>query len=122
MKTQVFTHKNYIGISSDLEAEGLVNNPANPGELGFVVDAEFVDIQPEALELLKKIPKSRDAIGDIDVFKASDDKVIFSWMGGPLNAFNIDEAEGSRDYDPSLLTANPDVKPDESFVKFIDEI
>lgn len=36
MRTQVFTHKGYVGIMSDVQAEGLLNNPSQPGELGFV--------------------------------------------------------------------------------------
>lgn len=121
MRTQVFTHKGYIGIMSDVKAEGLLNNPAQPGQLGFVVDANSVDIQPEALELLKTIKKGSDSLGDVDVFSAGD-KVVFSWLGGPLSLINPKNATGSRDYNPSILKSNVDVKPTEEFIEAVDSM
>lgn len=121
MRTQVFTHKGYVGIMSDVQAEGLLNNPSQPGELGFVVDASFVDIQPEALELLKEIKKGRDSIGDVDVFQAGD-KVIFGWLGGPLCLLDPKKASGSRDYNTSLLKSNPDVKPPQDFIDVVEAL
>jgi hypothetical protein len=121
MRTQVFTHKGYIGIMSDVKAEGLINNPSQPGQLGFVVDASFVDIQPEALEILKQIKKGRDSLGDIDVFQAGD-KVVFSWLGGQLNLLDPKRVSGSRDYNPSTLKSNSEVKPPQDFIDAVDNI
>jgi hypothetical protein len=121
MRTQVFTHKGYIGIMSDVKAEGLLNNPSQPGQLGFVVDANSVDIQPEALELLNKIKKGHDSLGDIDVFSAGD-KVVFSWLGGPLSLIDPKSATGSRDYNTSTLKSNSSVKPTEDFIKAVDSM
>ena len=121
MRTSVFAHNGTIGIKSSVSAEGLLNNPTQKGQLGFVLDASFVDISPEALELLKKIPKSGDCIGDVDVFKAADGMVVFCWLGGPLAMINPSSAEGSRSYDASLLKAS--AKPvyvDPEFVKAVD--
>ena len=119
MRTQVFAHKGIVGIQSDPKAEGLLNDPMLPGQLGFVVDAKFVDIQPEALELLKQIKQSGDDIGEIDVYE-SEVGVIFSWLGGPLKASNPLEITGSNCYDASLLKANDTVVPPKEFVEFID--
>jgi len=119
MRTSVFTYKGYIGIESDVKAEGLLNDPSQPGQLGFVVDANSVDIQPEALELLKAIKKGRDSLGDVDVFSAGD-KVIFGWLGGPLRLIDPKNTTGSRDYNPSLLKSNSDVKTPEDFIKAVD--
>jgi len=116
MRTQVFAHNGFLGIMSGVGAEGLLNKPKDPGQLGFVVDAEYVDIQPEALELLKKIPKSCDDIGDVDVFK-SENGIVFSWLGGPRTALKPDKASGSSSYDPSLLKANPKVETPKDFIE-----
>jgi len=119
MKTQVFSHKGIIGIQSDYKAEGLLNDPTQPGQLGFVVDADQVEIQPEALELLKKVKRSGDDIGDVDVFSADGGKVIFAWLGGPMRAMDHNEVEGSSSYDASLLKATEGVTPPKDFVDFV---
>lgn len=120
MRTKVFAYSGFIGVESDYKAEGLLNNPAQPNELGFVIDADFVDITEDALELLKNIKKSHDDIGDVDVFK-SDKKTIFSWMGGCFCIIDPESAEGSREYNPSLLKpSNQDILIPEGFKEYID--
>lgn len=123
MRTQVFSHKGYIGIKSAFDAEGLVNDPSKPGQLGFVLDASSVDVHPDALELLKKVPSSHDDIGDVDIFKTNDGRVVFSFLGGPLAVLCPgDGCSGSNSYHPELLTPNPDVVPDKEFVEYIDSL
>jgi len=51
IRTKVFAHRGYIGIMSAFDADGILNKPEQKGQLGFVVKAACVDIQPEALEL-----------------------------------------------------------------------
>jgi hypothetical protein len=121
IRTQVFAHKGVVGIQSDFGADGLLNDPSKPGQMGFVVDAAHEDIHPDALEVLKKVNKSADDIGDVDVFKTDDGRVIFAWMGGPLAIIRSDSGQtGSNSYDPSLLTANESVVADPKFVNFVD--
>lgn len=122
MRTKVFAHKGVLGILSDVKAEGLFNDPTQRGQLGFVVDAAFVDVSPEALEILKGIPKSHDAIGDVDVYKADDGKVVFSWMG-PDHYVLVpgSGASGSRTYDPSLITPVEGVEIDPEFINMVDQ-
>jgi len=121
MKTQVFVHAGFLGIKSALEAEGLINDPSQPGQLGFVVDASLCEFQPAAIEILKKVPKSHDSIGDVDVFQAGD-KVIFAWMGGPLYLIRPNERNisGSRSYSPGLLTPTEFDTP-QDFVDFVED-
>jgi len=119
MRTTVFAYKGIVGIKSDVKAEGLLNDPLKPGQLGFVVKADCVDIQSEALELLKQVKKSSDDIGEVDVFR-SDNGLCFSWLGGPLKAFKPADITGSNSYDASELKANADVKPPEDFIAFVD--
>jgi hypothetical protein len=118
MRTQVFAYKGLIGIKSDIKAEGLLNNPLEKGQLGFIIKAEFVDIQLEALELLKTIPKSCDAIGDVDVEKYSNG-ISFSWLGGPMRLLDPKKVSGSRYYDPSLISAKKDVETPKDFIDYI---
>lgn len=103
MKTQVFAHKGIIGISSSTTADGLINDPTKPGQLGFVVDARHVEISPEAYEALTRVPRSHDDIGDIDVFKTAGDIVVFSWLGGPMRMVDPAESEGSSTHNAALM-------------------
>jgi hypothetical protein len=118
MRTQVFAYDGWVGISSGTEAEGLLNKPMNAGQLGFVVDAAFVDISPEALELLKQVPKSIDDLGEVDIFKSTD-KIIFSWLGGVKKMFKPEQITSSNSYDASLITTTVPIKPDQAFVLVI---
>lgn len=118
MRTQVFTYNGWIGIKSDIKAEGLLNDPMKSGQLGFVVDANFVDISPEVLELLKKIKTSNDDIGDVDIFKSErSSKIIFCWLGGPLKMFKPELVTGSNNYDASLITETKEIEIDPEFIK-----
>jgi hypothetical protein len=120
MRTQVFEHKGIIGIKSDFKAERLLNDPSQPNQIGFVVDAKFVDISPGALEILKTIPKSGDDIGDVDVFETVDNMIVFCWIGGQLKVINPkSNISGSSTYSPHLLIANDNVVTDPEFIIFI---
>jgi hypothetical protein len=118
MRTQVFAYKGWVGISSGVEAEGLLNKPMDAGQLGFVVDAAFVDISSEAFELLKQVPKSNDDLGEVDIFKSTD-KVIFSWLGGVKKMFKPEQITGSNSYNPSLIAKTVSIEPDSAFVLVI---
>jgi hypothetical protein len=120
MRTQVFEHRGILGIQSDFQAEGLLNDPSQPGQLGFVVNADSVDIQPKALDLLKKVKSGHDDIGDVDVFQASDGVVVFAWLGGNLRAMNPDDIQGSNSYHPELLKASENVVTPQEFIDFVE--
>lgn len=121
MRTSIFAYKGIIGILSSPEAEGLIAKPGN-GNLGCVLDASKIDISIEALELLKTIRRGRGGLGEIDIFKAGDTKVIFGWLGGYMKLFKPSEIETSRDYDPSLLVSSEDVIIPEDFKKVVESI
>jgi hypothetical protein len=120
MKTQVFAHKGWVGISSSTDAEGLLNKPMDAGQLGFVVDAAFVDISPEALELLKRVPKSSDDIGEVDIFGSNDGMIIFSWLGGIKKMFKPEHVSSSNSYNPSLISTTVPVEIDPAFIKIVE--
>lgn len=122
MKTQIFEYKGFIGIQSAPDAEGLLNDPTQPGQIGFVADASKCEFSQKAIDLLKEVKKSGDDLGDVDVFKASDDMVVFGWLGGPLKVLSPKwDVSGSSSYEPGLLKATEGVEPSDSFKQFIDE-
>lgn len=120
MKTQIFAYKGYVGIKSDLNAEGLVNDPSSSDQIGFVVDASYCEMQQEAVDILKKLKKSSSSFGDIDVFKTGNGKTIISWLGGPMRIIDPNICEGSRNYDPDLLTSSDNVVTPNDFIEYID--
>jgi hypothetical protein len=115
----VFAYKGVVGIVSDVKAEGLLNSPGKPGQLGFVADASFVDVSAEALELLKTVPKSSDDLGEVDVYDAQG-KIIFSWLGGPWKLFRPADISSSSIYEPTLLKACEGVVVPQDFIAFVD--
>lgn len=121
-RTTIFAYKGFIGIKSSTDAKGLLNNPLALGQCGFVVDAKYVDVSPEALELLKKLPKSGDCIGDFDIHSCIGDvPVVVSWLGGSLKMLDLkQDISGSRNYDPSLLKPCQNVEIDPDFITAID--
>ncbi|RLG45585.1 MAG: hypothetical protein DRN81_01325 [Thermoproteota archaeon] len=120
MKTKVFAYKGIIGIESSLDAEGLINNPREKGQLGFSLKAESVEFSQGAIDILLKIEKSSDAIGDVDIFMSNNDGVVFSWIGGPRRAIHPGKAEGSNVYDPTLISATDNVDVPEDFKQYVD--
>ncbi len=121
--TKVFVYKGVIGILSDVKSEGLLNKPEQPGQLGFVLEANKVQFSKEAKKLLKTIKKSGDSIGDVDCFKSTSKGVIFSFLGGPLKAFKPGEVEGARDTNFNLLDEFPDIDIEipKQFKEFVDK-
>lgn len=121
MKTKVFEYRGFVGIQSLPNAEGLLNDPTQPGQLGFVADASKCEFSQSAIDLLKQVKKSHDDIGDVDVFQAGDGMVVFAWMGGPLKVLSPKwDVSGSSSYAPELLTATDGVEPSDEFKQFID--
>ena len=119
MRTRVFLYKNKLGIESHPEeAEGLINKPLDPGQLGFVLDASKVDFQQEAINWMKNLATTGDDIGDVDAFKTDDGKVIFAWLGGPMTAIGSNHITPcTSDFD--LLIATEFETP-QDFKEFID--
>ena len=118
-KVKVFAYKGFVGISADENSEGIIAHPGN-GNLGVVCDSKGVEISEEALELLNRVDRGHDSLGEVDVFKANDGVIVFSWLGGYKKAFRPEEIEGSRDTNMGLLTSTPGVEVEKEFMEFID--
>jgi len=132
---QVFAYKSVIGINAiEIDSneengynvsDAIINDITQPGQLGCVADASKCDFSQEAIDLLKKVKPSRDAIGDVDIYKDSTGSVIFAWLGTPMHMIDTsDDVSGSRDYDISALDNVVVVpnNPPENFIVAVDEL
>ena len=120
MRTQVFVYKGVLGIKSAVDADGLLNKPMDKGQLGFVVDAAHVDIQQEAIDWMRELPRTGDDIGAVDSFQSDNGPVVFSWLGGPMTSITKEEGDAPSSTDFGVLTASPDVEVPEDFKNYID--
>ncbi len=74
--------------------------PSGEGRIGCVLlnTKDNLGISNAALKLLRKIPKSRDAIGDVMWWPAADGKYAFGWLGGPHSLKDPETCEGDRSF------------------------
>jgi len=80
-------------------------------------------VSEEALEWLKKVNRSNDAIGDVDWFKSNAQGYCFAWIGGSKSLF-VAGIEGSRHYEvpvPGGYVVIPNDAP-EGARKFLDAV
>lgn len=70
------------------------------GVIGQVImnTKETLGVSPEALEVLKTIPKGRDSIGDVDWWEVNDGTYAFGWLGGMCRLLEPEGAVTSRQY------------------------
>jgi len=87
-------------------SDALINNPLESGQLGFVMELDKCRFNHEAIEVLKKVSKSNDDLGEVDIFSSVDGPTI-GWLGGVLTLIGP-ETTGSNSYEPELLD---DVEP-----------
>ncbi len=73
---------------------------SNRNILGCVLgnSKEMLGISEEAVELLRKVKRGYDAIGDLDWWKCSDGNYAFSWWGPIYRIVNTELAEAARGF------------------------
>ena len=120
MRTKIFAYKGVLGIESSDLADGLMNEPNEKGQLGFVLDARFVDIQPEALKILKRIERSDDENSELDIFKIENDIVVIAWIGSSMMVFYPEKTTGNSSYNPDLIKRTVSFKTPKAFKKFVE--
>lgn len=114
--TRIFAHNGRVGIEA---GDKFINDPTQPGQLGCIVDLKYVVISREALDVLKKVKKSHDAIGDVMCWQCDDGMQCFGWMGGMKYLLHTN-ADADRDYNPSLLESRvQQVDAPEDFIKVL---
>lgn len=119
---QVFGYKGIIGIDAT-QHESFVNDPYAPGQLGFVALLADCQFNAEAKELLSKVKRSNDDIGEVDFFNSTSGD-IFAWLGGPIRAIDVNQIDGSNSYSYELVNAIEPVEfdLDPEFIKFVESI
>lgn len=125
MKTKVFVYKNFLGISSSIDSEGVMNDPTCPTSIGFVMDASKVLFSKEAIQAMEKITRGGDSLGDIDCFQTiTETPVVFSWIGGPKRCIDLTDKEivTARNTDFSLISPTDDVEADQDFKDYVDSL
>lgn len=96
----VTAHKGFLIIdAANMGKESKDWIPIGGSRIGCVIanTKKHLQVSEEALELLGKIKRCRDDIGDVDWFESGDMKV-FAWLGPTTRLVNPAEAEGSRTY------------------------
>lgn len=99
LKVKVTTYKQNIIIETIDEKEDKNFVPAGGSRFGSVLieTDKFLGMSKEAVELLKTLKKSHDAIGDVTTWKTNDNRDCFGWIGGFKRIVNMTTAEGDRD-------------------------
>ena len=122
---KIFAYKGYIGIDGTGEplqegeefdvtkhlSNALINDPSQPGQMGFGGDISKCKISPEAIELLKTIKNGRDDLGDIMCFGS--DPTIIGWLGGSYLLSKPEDLEGSSDCEFSKLSVDAEYVSDD---------
>lgn len=144
-ETIVYAYKGVIGIKSDKECDGLVNDPNGRNGMLYIIDTQHIKFSQEAIDLIKKIPVGTNSIGDIMAYKAAD-MVLFAFRSGPIKpgsnqifqAIGKARVETKKDkgiesevihttygdvgFKPELLVATEGVVVDKSFMNYIDKL
>ena len=99
MKVKVTAYEGYLAIETlppFTETDEFI--PAGGTRFGCAIfdTKKNLGVSQEALDLLKIMKKSRDAIGDIQWFPSTEGKV-FGWLGGPLVIKKAADRETCRD-------------------------
>jgi hypothetical protein len=71
MKTRIFSYKNAIGATTDLDNGIFLNNPKAEGQIGCVVSLDEVEITAEAQSLLQTVPLESGSFGMLMINKSS---------------------------------------------------
>lgn len=121
MRTKIFAYKGVLGIESSDRADGLMNDPNEKGQMGFVLDSRFVDVQPEALNLLKMIEQGDDEDSEIDIFETDKKVIVIAWLGSPMRAIYPERTRGGSSYSPDLIEKTVKFKTPKQFIKFVED-
>lgn len=93
--------------------------PVGGTRIGCVIENTKValGVSEDAFAWLEKVPKSRDAIGDVDWWACTDGMKAFAWLGG-TKSIKSRECDGSHKYDvfPGDYVPIPNDPPKEAMV------
>lgn len=127
MKTKIFAYKNYLGIESSEDAEGMIAKPGN-GNIGVVVMTGSCEITPEAKGMLKNAKREGGSFAPFMLTKHADPdagfgKSSFGWLGSYIAGAPASEVLVGRDCNKEVLDDMIEVKDmvlPEGFIQFVD--
>jgi len=104
MKTKITEYEGFICINTEDPSANESFIPSGGSQLGCLImdSKKLLGVSKEALELLKKVKKSHDAIGDLMSW-GDKEKWFFGWLGGAKRILDPENATGDRGYDPNNL-------------------
>lgn len=104
MKVNVYAHKDYLILVGNEMASENYQVPSDDQIGTSLLDCTpaTLGISKEAVEILSNIKRGEAEIGDIDVSKSEDGKVVMGWLGNHQRLAHK-AVEGSKNYDFSLL-------------------
>lgn len=100
-KVRITAYKDHLVIETEAPHDKTDNFvPDGDGRIGCVLigTQELLGVSDEALALLQKVKKGRDAIGDLMWWEADGGRCCFGWLGGPLCIKDMSDIVGDRDY------------------------
>lgn len=111
MKVMITAYKEHLVFTTtDEKCDDFL--PAGEGRIGCLLHnptERLLGISSEAMELLGRIPKSNDDIGDVDCFM-SGEEWNFGWLGGELTTKPVGEGHqlsGSKTWDIEMVKRMP---------------
>jgi hypothetical protein len=127
MKTRIYAYKNVLGVDTNVEVEGLINDPKSSGQLGMVIRTDAVEITPSAKEMLRNAKREGGSFAPIMLTKhANPDehgKSSFGVLGFGKAVFSKDDLAIGRECDKSVLDDMTEIGEEqvpEDFKAFVD--
>lgn len=124
MRTQIFSYKNIIGATTDIESGVFLNNPKEGGQLGCVISTKEVDITKEAKELIRGAKKEGGSFAPIMLTKHADGSgSSIGLMGFYKHMFAGEDLCIGRTCDLEVLNDCNEIEIElpEDFIKIINE-
>ena len=119
LKVKLTVHRDVLVIEtiSPEEEDYPGWTPIGPGKIGCVIanTRKALGVSEEALEWLRGVQRSNDAIGDVDWWACNDGTKAFAWLGG-VYSVKSRNSEGSRMYEvfPDDCVRIPNTPPQEA--------
>lgn len=127
MKTKIFAYNGVLGIDTNVDVEGLINDPKDGHQLGMVIRTDAIEITKEAKEYIKGAERERGSFAPMMLTKHADPsdkfgKSSFGIMGFGKSAIKRENITIGRDCEISILEdmIETEIEIPEDFKNFVD--
>lgn len=125
MRTQVYAYKGFLGVNSFPFADGMIASPITGMKIGCVIEKSCVDVSPEALELIRKIPVNEEYMPAIDLIdhpnKEGVQLLFFASDGGYKSAYVPGQVCVLPTLNVDELPVTDGVEVPQEFIDFIEK-